>query len=410
MASNQPEVCQVCEQEYTEDEMVRCDDCLQWTHFECAGVDDTIAEKNWSCTSCLKKQETKPPSVNELLSLMKKQQAREEALREQYSSMAKEMSALKLELADSKKPVPPPADFAGSSTGQSSPELTQLMKEVLQKEESLAVPFSTIASPAKATSSIRSSELSELAVLMKLSHVADLPPFSGSCKNWPYFLAVFKRTTAIASIDDETNVGRLDKALSGEARELVEDQLTYGLDPKGIISVLERRYGNKEMLLMSLSADLINFLRIQSLKDPNLRRFAVATRTYVAQLKTLDLKDELNSCLLVSFLHEKLSNLPSMFQKWARKQRESSDRIVEDFADFVMEQWQFLPPALTFADEANSSNPREKSATKGVNVHSASDMNKGKSCLKCGKAHETSACFGFRALSVADRWNLIAGR
>jgi hypothetical protein len=414
------ELCRACGEPYTEHGMVQCDGCEEWTHFKCAGVDDSVADRPWTCAVCSLKKPSESEeeseveevpkenmSMKDLLVMIRKQHAREETLQKRFSSMAKEISTLKLELAESKKPSDLTAESAKSPSDSPQPELGDMMKEVLRKEKSLATSFAAIDPPGEAVSSSRASELSELAALMKLSHVADLPPFSGSCKSWPYFLSVFKRTTAIASIDNETNVGRLDKALSGEARELVEDQLTYGLDPKGIIAVLERRYGNKEMLLKSLSADLINFPRIQSLKDPNLRRFAVATRTYVAQLKTLDLKDELNSGLLVSFLHEKLSNLPSMFQKWARKQREPSDKVVEAFADFVMEQWEFLPPALTFADEARVTGIKEKPATKGVNLHSSGSVNAEISCLKCGKSHATPACFGFHALNIGDRWNFI---
>jgi hypothetical protein len=330
-AETNPEVCQVCNQKYTDDGMVRCDECLEWTHTDCAGVDDTSVEVNWTCPSCLKKAEpkkqaAKTPSVTELLTMMAESQAREEAIHKKIISMAKEITALKLELAE-RKTLPAAA-----------------------AKEPLAVPSST--DTVAADTGPGSSEFSEVVGLMKLSHARDLPTFHGTLKDWPYFLSVYNQTTVAASIDDDTNIGRLDKALDGEARELVLDQLTLGRRPNEIIDVLQRRYGNKDALLRHLASNLIEFPRIQSTKDPTLRRFAVAIKTYVAQLKTMKLQEELNSSLLVAHLHDKLSNMPEMFQKWTRMKRESSERIVEVFANFLLDQWEHLPPALTWTDNS----------------------------------------------------------
>jgi hypothetical protein len=290
----------------------------------------------------------KTPTVEELLAVFAKGHAREEAIREQISSLAKEMSALKLELAESKKLRPPPSNCRGLLAEASQQEVTNRLIE----EEPLAATHSTVS--AVAITGPRSSEFSELIGLMKLSHARDLPSFYGSLKDWPYFLAVYNRTTAAASIDDETNVGRLDKALSGEARELVLDLLTLGRRPSEIIDMLQRRYGNKDLLLRRLSSNLIEFPTILSTKDPSLRRFAVAIKTYVAQLRTMKLHEELNSSLLVAHLHEKLSNLPTMFQKWTRRNRDTSEPIVEVFANFLLDQWEHLPHDFSCAQESKS--------------------------------------------------------
>jgi Protein of unknown function (DUF1759)/PHD-finger len=349
MAPTPTELCRTCNHPHTDDEMVKCDECLEWTHFECAGVDDSTAGDNWSCAECLEKarakKQEKLPTVNELLAMMAKSQVREEAIHAQISALAKEMTALKLELAERKKLSPPPAIPPCLAAEASKQVVTNLMKDEL-----LAASHSAVNAAVAARSG--SSEFGELAALMKLSYARDLPLFHGTVKDWPYFLSVYNQTTVAASIDDDTNVGRLDKALSGEARELVLDQLTLGRRPSEIIDILQRRYGNKDVLLRHLASNLIEFPRIQSTKDPALRRFAVAIKTYVAQLRTMKLQKELNSSLLVAHLHDKLSNLPEMFRKWTRMKRESSEPIVEVFAKFLMDQWEHLPPALTWADNS----------------------------------------------------------
>jgi hypothetical protein len=339
MASTTQNLCRACNEPYTEVEMVQCDCCAEWTHYQCAGVDDSVAKEDWTCSRCL--QKAGPAQVEKFLKVFAEAQLREEKLLKQCEEMAIELSALRLEVAKRR------SSASASSSHPTTPTQNELMKEDVVTEKQLPVSAATIT-----RSGSGSSEFGEVAALMKLSYVKDLPSFHGTLKDWPYFLSVYNRTTAAASIDDDTNVGRLDKALTGEARELVLDQLTLGRRPSEIIDILQRRYGNKDALLRHLASNLIEFPRIESTKDPSLRRFAVAIKTYVAQLRTMKLQEELNSSLLVAHLHDKLSNLPAMFQKWTRMKRESSDPVVEVFANFLMDQWEHLPHALTWDDEA----------------------------------------------------------
>ncbi|XP_065073869.1 uncharacterized protein LOC135697938 [Ochlerotatus camptorhynchus] len=47
--------CRVCRGKDT-DEMVRCDQCLKWFHFNCVGVSQDIENKPWKCLNCVKLQ------------------------------------------------------------------------------------------------------------------------------------------------------------------------------------------------------------------------------------------------------------------------------------------------------------------------------------------------------------------
>ena len=250
----------------------------------------------------------------------------------------------------------------------------------------------------------QNSELSQLAVLMKQAHVEDLPKFRGEAKDWPLFLAVFKRTTALASIDDVTNVGRLTKALEGEARELVLDQLTFGLSPSGIIETLQKRYGQKDVVLRTLSTELINFRVITGTKDVGLRKFAIALRTHVAQLKALSYQRELKNSLLESLLLEKLVNIPSMYRKWKVKKNNNDDLDLEDFANFVMEEWECLPMITTTTAKGDEhSEWTKKTNLRSVNVHAADETSQAKRCCYCREPHTLQNCFKFQKLPLNDR-------
>lgn len=45
--------CAMCDRPDWVDKMVECGSCMQWIHFRCAGVTDSIEFKDWTCRSCL---------------------------------------------------------------------------------------------------------------------------------------------------------------------------------------------------------------------------------------------------------------------------------------------------------------------------------------------------------------------
>lgn len=42
-------------------EMVACDRCAQWFHFDCAGVNEDVANQSWSCPDCSRARDPAPP-------------------------------------------------------------------------------------------------------------------------------------------------------------------------------------------------------------------------------------------------------------------------------------------------------------------------------------------------------------
>ena len=420
--------------------MVQCDVCNKWLHYECVGVDDSINEQPWKCVPCGgepypvagKESVNKPeaPSVEEVLTTLEQQQEREARMKEEFERLTNEYDAVKrlLEsersLNESRRKVAEEKQATAYERYQRTLENESRLSTNSSVKENVALGPNSQNTPESRSSHYTPidpetrrrqkpewlqpqprSELSELAMLMKRAHIEDLPKFNGNAKDWPLFLAVFKRTTILASIDDVTNVGRLTKALEGEARELVLDQLTFGLSPKEIMSTLEKRYGKRDVVLRTLSTDLMNFPVISGLKDSLLQKFAVALRTYVAQLKALGLHRELKNNLLESLLLEKLTNVPAMYRKWTSKKRINEDLDIESFANFVMDEWEGLPPSFQAMEKRDNSSDQKKS--RSVNVHAASESVKKESCFNCGGSHALVKCFKFQHLSVAERWNVV---
>ena len=428
--------------------MVQCDACQKWLHYECVGVDDSIRDQPWKCVLCggapyfslsgaseqkdiepsKSKGEKVEPTVEDLLALLEQQQEREARLKEDFEQMANEYSAVKRLLQSERV----------QNVSERKPESAgERFQRVLENESQLSMSsvgrsnanFAPLGPHSQYTPVSRSShytpdaavrreiqfpealprimppqsELSQLVVLMKQAHVEDLPKFNGNARDWPLFLAVFKRTTTLASIDDVTNVGRLTKALEGEARELVLDQLTYGLCPKGIIETLEKRYGRKDVVLRTIASELMNFPVISGIEDPKLQKFAVALKTYVAQLKSLGFHGDLKNNLLESLLLEKLVNTPALYRKWMSRRIHTKNLNIESFANFVMHEWECLPPCFQTVETREN---WSTSMSRSVNLHVSAEKIKKSSCFNCGGSHVLVECFRFKNLSVMDRWNV----
>ena len=58
MASGEKQLssCGLCDRS-DDDDMVQCDVCDVWFHYECVNVDEQIANKDWMCSKCKKMQQ-----------------------------------------------------------------------------------------------------------------------------------------------------------------------------------------------------------------------------------------------------------------------------------------------------------------------------------------------------------------
>lgn len=98
----------------------------------------------------------------------------------------------------------------------------------------------------------------------------DLPPFSGNVDEWPLFIANFKDTTDAFKYNNRHNLMRLQKCLSGPAREAVASMLVYPNDVPNVIEELQFRFGRPEILVRSQHQKIQQFPTINRKKNgPN---------------------------------------------------------------------------------------------------------------------------------------------
>lgn len=91
-----------------------------------------------------------------------------------------------------------------------------------------------------------------------------IPTFYGSVLDWPLFIKKYRDTTKEFEITDDANQKRLDKALKGEARELVHTFLHNACLVDDVIGLLEAAYGGEENVVGAVTEAVKNMNMLQT--------------------------------------------------------------------------------------------------------------------------------------------------
>ena len=81
---------------------------------------------------------------------------------------------------------------------------------------------------------------------------SDLPPFSGEPEQWLAFYNAFQHTTVICGLRDDENLVRLNKCLTGQAREAVNPILGMPSNVSLIMDTLKMLFGRPNQILKSM--------------------------------------------------------------------------------------------------------------------------------------------------------------
>ncbi|XP_073821377.1 uncharacterized protein [Musca autumnalis] len=137
----------------------------------------------------------------------------------------------------------------------------------------------------------------------------DLPPFTGNADEWPLFIANFNDTTEAFRYSHRQNLMRLQKCLSGPAKEAVSSMLIY---PNDVPKVIE-----EDILVRSQILKVKQFPNICKKKLDQIISFSTTVRNVVAFLTSAGCQHHLMSTTL---LEEMVSKLPVEHQfQWARE-------------------------------------------------------------------------------------------
>ncbi|XP_044573440.1 uncharacterized protein LOC123257680 [Drosophila ananassae] len=409
------EVCQICENknETASENWVQCDVCGRWYHFECAGVEDDIESKDWSCDFCLAGCSHIAPYGSMQRSPVQPQ-TREDAMATP-------------EPHDKALAVDTLIDMAGSGENthaqEGNPERNrnQLLLKMLEEKRQSEAKFIEEkykllmqmnptdvpeAGMVRATDSPTSSQIAARQAIPK-----DLPTFSGDPEEWPLFISTFEHSTTAAGYTNVENMLRLQKSLKGKARELIRDKLLLPNLVPDVISTLKMFFGRPEHILERMVE------KVRRLAPPKDRlealiEYALAVRNVCAIMEACDLKAHLNNPMLVKELVDKLPNQHKL--NWAMQPRDDRIAAVKAFSDWLYKIAEaassVVAPSFYKSGAVNTHNSRatQGQARSNASQTEAAQQQVQSGCVACGDiSHRPPQCQVFLNLDTQHRWQII---
>lgn len=143
---------------------------------------------------------------------------------------------------------------------------------------------------------------------LQTKEIKDLPTFDGeNILEWPNFLSEFRRSTAEYNITPSNNLRRLNKAITGNARQCIQTLLMSPDNIKEIISHLQMSFGRPEWILQHLISELRS---LPIMMDGNIHEFKMFFNKLFGAITTIrNMKKEeyITNPELLGCLEEKLT-------------------------------------------------------------------------------------------------------
>lgn len=115
----------------------------------------------------------------------------------------------------------------------------------------------------------------------------ELPEFHGRAVDWLIYLSSLKNSTEACGYTDGENLGRLQRSLKGEAKELVKSRLLHAETVPGVVETLHMMFGRPGVIIQ----DLLDKIDKTSPPKPDdlksLIKFSILVQIHVAQSRRL---------------------------------------------------------------------------------------------------------------------------
>uniref|UniRef100_A0A1B0DA29 Gag protein n=1 Tax=Phlebotomus papatasi TaxID=29031 RepID=A0A1B0DA29_PHLPP len=250
----------------------------------------------------------------------------------------------------------------------------------------------------------QSQNVAKLAI--RYAGLKELPKFSGNIDEWANFYAQYVKTTSDGQFTSSENVTRLEKCLSGEARELVASLLTVSGEAESIIEILKERFGHPRQQLQRLMQRAKQAEAPNDNKPISVVKFAAEVRNVAIILQALNEGRHIQDSTILNEFERKLT--PIMKNMWAEVIHANPDYTMIDLMKFVNMRAK-LALAITPLDGEGPSTSRQKSDEekrpkfRGKGVFTVTSAGRGK-CAVCQDNHYTSECPEFKKMSPEQRF------
>lgn len=238
----------------------------------------------------------------------------------------------------------------------------------------------------------------------------ELPEFDGLPEKWPVFIAAYIQSTQAFGYTALQNTFRLQKCLTGEAREAVEYLLINPDNVDELIGTLEFRFGRPEILAQSQIKKIRNLPDISEKHLEPLVPFSTKVTNMVAFLNTNASRHLLYESTLLAELVSKLP--PSKRLEWVQHSIRIRPRpTAVDFAVWlrgIAECVSVLSTQILHSQESISNVPRntalinsgKRSDKRILNIQQIPEI---PNCAVCSNVHFITDCETFRSEPIINR-------
>ncbi|XP_062699293.1 uncharacterized protein LOC134284458 [Aedes albopictus] len=249
----------------------------------------------------------------------------------------------------------------------------------------------------------------------------DLPPFGGNPADWPMFISSFEQSTVACGYSNAENLVRLQRCLTGHARDAVRCRLLLPANVPQVINTLRTLYGRPELLIRSLHETIRRTPGPRHDRPESILEFGLAVQNFVDHLQAANQEEHLANPMLMQELVEKLPG--PMRMDWATFKNLQPRATVLTFGKFMgklvtaASEVSFELPG--FQKELNSEKQqrlREKARIQAHATESAPSLKSTtestrkppKTCRICEReGHRVAECSEFKHLNMEDRWKEV---
>ncbi|XP_015189736.1 PREDICTED: uncharacterized protein LOC107073558 [Polistes dominula] len=186
-----------------------------------------------------------------------------------------------------------------------------------------------------------------------------VPTFSGDCRKWPDFKAMFSSVIADRSdLSDLEKFQYLKSAMQGEAYEIVANITPDNLSFDSAWTLLTSRFENKRLIIKSHLERLLNLKPMQRRQATSLTKMVNIINETTQALRTLTVESN-NDCLMVTLL-------TGLLDQDTRERWETSLASTDEFPTLSQLTEFLVTRARTLETIESSSTPAQPNVPKGA--------------------------------------------
>ncbi|XP_053947714.1 uncharacterized protein LOC128856436 [Anastrepha ludens] len=228
----------------------------------------------------------------------------------------------------------------------------------------------------------------------------DLPEFSGEPEDWPIFYTAYVQSTSMYNYTNLENNQRLQKAVKGEAREVIKSLLIHPDNASAAIEQLRFRFGRPEQLIQSQLRQARDLPNISENALSKLVPFATKVRNLATFLQSANGQQHIANPTL---LEELLAKLPmSKKLEWARVAASIQPYpTIVHFSAWVSE----LANLICTVQDIDNKDQKRRAV-----LHTSEKQCPGYAgvtpvkCPLCQEQHKLQDCRRFLNAAVSNRW------